>query len=779
VEPVVSIGGSQLTLNIVPVALSADSLRVGRLPYTDEDDYAALREEHWRARAFRFDARTGEILNVALEAGIAPLGVVEQAPLGEHLPLAAKAIQQKLLLWLAGRLPILKSSGRRLVFLGQVEQSRLLSKSLESAGLAPIERLEVSLRYELDCRVFVDPAGEPFLGLVVDVGTTNVIDIPVLELLGRGVSVLDRYVMQRREDNRDYMRPGLEPVGRVSEVRGTTLILSDASGADTAEAAEALLEPRTENLHAVVEALCGAQSAKVLASLKGRRGPVSSAKGKLAEIERTVERLHRQKFTIGDGVRIELGDLLRKGDGQFPGTIDTARPTLLFGAQGTNTHQIADTGVSTWGPYKYLQHERNSPLLAVVCEARHRGRVEQFLNSLCNGIPDQDWKSGSRNPFRTGLIGGFRLSRPKIEFEEVGGTSGREYRDAAERLLQRLPRTPDLAFVQITEASKRLPSREDPYLTTKAAFMASGVVTQALRIETIDAPQYGLAHILNGLACATYAKLDGTPWVVSTRGPVARELVVGIGMAETRQSRLGTAERYVGITTVFQGDGRYLVWGLTREVPYDDYPAALLESLRTAVRYVREQDDWEAGDTVRLVFHVYKSLKKREIEATKALVRELLADAFEVKFAFLDLSWFHPYLIFDPAQQGKTYRSGTGSRRRGQGLPARGTSLQLDEGRALLHLTGPDDIKTEEQGLPRPLLVEVHRDSDFADLTYLVRQVYHFTYASWRSPFPASEPVTIKYSRMIARLLGNLKSVPGWSSATVTTGALRGRMWFL
>ena len=772
-------GRAQLTLNIVPVELSTNTLRVGRQSYNDENEYAALREEHWRTHAFRFDARTGEILNVALLSGLDPLGAVEQVPLGEHLGLAAKAVQQKLLLWLAGKLPILKSSGRRLVFLGQVEQSRLLSKSLEGAGLLPISGLEVSLRYELDCRIFVNPAGAPFLGLVVDVGTANVIDLPVSDLLAHGVGVLDRYVMQRREDDRGYMRPGLEPLGRVGEVQGTTLLLSDASGADTVEADEALLEPRTENLHAVIEAMCGAQSPRVLASLKSRRGPVSSAKGKLVEIERTVESLHKQMFTIGDGVEIELGNLLRKGDDRFPGTIGTARPTLLFGAQGTNTDQIADRGVSTWGPYKYLQHERNAPLLAVVCEARHRGRVEQFLNSLCNGIPDQEWKGGSRNPFRAGLIGGFRLSRPRIEFEEVGATSGQEYRDAAVRLLQRLPRTPDLAFVQITEASKRLPSREDPYLTTKAAFMTSGVVTQALRIETIDASQYGLAHTLNGLACATYAKLDGTPWVVSTRAPVARELVLGIGMAETRESRLGTSERYVGITTVFQGDGRYLVWGQTREVPYDDYPAALLESLRTAVRYVREQDDWEAGDTVRLVFHVYKSLKKREIEATKALVRELLVDAFDVKFAFLDLSWFHPYLIFDPIQQGKTYRSGMGSKRRGQGLPARGLCLQLDERRALLHLVGPDDIKTEEQGLPRPLLVEVHADSDFTDLTYLVRQVYHFTYASWRSPLPASEPVTIKYSRMIARLLGNLKSVPGWSSAAVTTGALRGRVWFL
>lgn len=627
---------SQLALNIVPVRLPVDNLRVGRVEYTDEDEYATLREEHWRTHAFRFDSRTGEILNVPLADDVNPLGAIEEVLLSAHLLLAAKAVQQRLLLWLAGKLPILKGSGKRLVFLGQVEQSRLLSKALQRAGLQPIEGLEVPLRYELDCRLFLDSAGKPFLGLVIDVGTANVIDIPVSDLLSHGVPILGRYVMRRREIDRDYLRPGLEPLGRVSSVSGEWLYLSDTRDADCVEAPDVLLEPRTENLHAVVEVLCGSKANQVLCSLKSLRGPVASATGKLTEIERTLGLLHQQAFSVG-GVPVELGDLLREGNDWFPDKITTQRPMLLFGAQGTNTDEIPDRGINSWGPYKYLQHTRNSPLLAVICEARYRGRVEQFLNSLCNGIPDQDWSASGRNPFRKGLIGGFRLSKPRIEYEEATGAGATEYQSAAKRLLQRLSKTPDLAFVQITEESKKLPSREDPYLVTKAFFMGSGIVTQAVRIETIEAAQYSLAHSLNGLACATYAKLDGTPWVVSTRGSTTHELVLGIGMAETRESRLSDAERYIGITTVFHGDGRYLVWGLTREVAYEDYPDALLESLRTAVRYVREQDDWEAGDKVRLVFHVYKSLKKREIEATKTLVRELLQDSFEVEFAFLEI----------------------------------------------------------------------------------------------------------------------------------------------
>src|SRR5690606_2767414 len=106
------------------------------------------------------------------------------------------------------------------------------------------------------------------------------------------------------------------------------------------------------------------------------------------------------------------------------------------------------------------------------------------------------------------------------------------------------------------------------------------------------------------------------------------ELVVGIGSTEVSRDRLGEKKRYVGITTVFQGDGRYLVWGLTREVEFEDYAKALLENLRTTIRYVQQHNGWEEGDKVRLVCHVYKRLKDSEVDAVKALVHSLIDDKY-------------------------------------------------------------------------------------------------------------------------------------------------------
>ncbi len=157
----------------------------------------------------------------------------------------------------------------------------------------------------------------------------------------------------------------------------------------------------------------------------------------------------------------------------------------------------------------------------------------------------------------------------------------------------------------------------------------------------------------------------------------------------------------------------------------------------------------------------------------------LLDEQFDVQFAFLDISQTHPYYLFAPGQPGVAYGTAQAQRIKGKGIPARGTALQLDERRALLHLAGPKDVKTDAHGLPQPLLIELHVDSDFSDLTYLVRQVLHFTHMSWRTFFLATAPITILYSQRIADLLGHLNAVSDWSGGVTVLNTLRGRRWFL
>jgi hypothetical protein len=723
---------------------------------------------------------------------------MERVPVDEHLLLLGRAVQRSILDWLAGHLTII-SRDQPLSFWGGAQDAKLLSHAVRNVNgklrgpdLLPNPKVEVAVRYAMSTRPMWPPgdAVRPYLGLLVDLRTSNVIDLSVEELLDLGVEVKGKYVCARREDDDDLVLSKLDTLGMVSEVDGGRLLLTDSMGIDEVAAEDVLLEPRQENLEVVVRALYGRHASDVISQLRQLRGPYGSAAGKLQKIRHTLEGLRKRHSVSLDGGFLEatFDELLAQDSVSFPETIRTDRPGFLFGAQGRENGRYPDDGVRRFGPYKYMQHSKNEPLIAVVCEASRRGRVEQFVESLRGGFSEEAWREvmkrrkgkPSPNPFEGGLLDKYRLTRIDLEFEEIAGTSAAAYREAIQRLLERLPRAPDLALVQTRERFKRLRAENNPYYVSKAAFMGAGVPVQAITEEKIEADDGQLPYILNNVALASYAKLEGIPWVISTRQPSSRELVVGLGYTEVGEGRLGGKTRYVGITTLFQGDGRYLLWGLTREVEFESYAEALLANLRTTIRHVKQENDWQPGDRVRLVFHVYKPLKNREIEAIRRLVNGLVQEEYRVEYAFLDLSSYHMYHLFDPSQAGIGYRTESGNwRTKGKGVPERGVCIQLDRRSALLHLAGPRELKTHEQGAPQPLLIEVHPDSDLDDLTYLTRQIYHFTYLSWKSFFPATEPVTILYSRLIARALGNLRLVAGWDSRVISVGALRDNKWFL
>lgn len=709
-------------MNVAPVRFSQEDFRVGRIAYEDEEHYEQLRSEHEDTHVFRFDVRDRKIANVATADGTDPLGDVDRVQVDEHLLLLGKAVQRSILGWLAGRRTIIKR-GKPLTFWGGANESKLLSRAVRDVNsrrrqrdLYPDPKLEVAVRYVMDTRPMWPPGDDarPYLGLLVDLRTSNVIDLSVAELLDIGVEVIGKYVCRRRDEGDDLVLPRLETIGMVSDVDGGRLLLTDTTGIDEADAEEVLLEPRQENLEEVVRTLYGRSASDILSRLRELRGPYGSAAGKLAKIRNTLDGLRKHHTVVLDAGTLEVtfGDLLTQSSSLFPETIPTDRPGFLFGAQGRETGRYPDYGVRRFGPYKYMQHAKNTPLIAVVCEASRRGRVEQFAESLRSGFPEEAWRETMRrkkgkknpNPYDGGLLDKFRLTRVEFEYEEISGNSAAEYRAAIERLLGRLPRTPDLALVQTRERFKRLRGDDNPYFVSKAAFMGAGVPVQAVTEEKVEAEDQQLPYILNNIALASYAKLDGVPWVISTRAPSSRELVVGLGYTEVGKGRLVDRKRYVGITTLFQGDGRYLVWGLTREVEFENYVEALLGSLRTTIRYVKQENDWQPGDRVRLVFHVYKPLKNTEIEAIKGLVDDLVQEEYRVEYAFLDLSSQHMHQLFDPSQDGVGYRTDSGQwRKKGKGVPERGICVQLDRRRALLHLAGPRELKTDVQGAPQPL----------------------------------------------------------------------------
>lgn len=131
--------------------------------------------------------------------------------------------------------------------------------------------------------------------------------------------------------------------------------------------------------------------------------------------------------------------------------------------------------------------------------------------------------------------------------------------------------------------------------------------------------------------------------------------------------------------------------------------------------------------------------------------------------------------MLDKSQQGIRAR---GSAKKGIYAPERGIILQLGRYTRLLSTNSPRLIKHSSSPLPTPLLIHLHPQSTYYDLTYLSEQVLKFTSLSWRSLLPASDPVTIYYSELIAKLLARLRNVRGWSPEMLNI-KLRASKWFL
>ena len=319
-----------------------------------------------------------------------------------------------------------------------------------------------------------------------------------------------------------------------------------------------------------------------------------------------------------------------------------------------------------------------------------------------------------------------------------------------------------------------MPDAVNPYLHAKSLLLMAGVPSQEMRVSTMRQPAGTLAYTLQNASVALYAKLNGVPWTVDHHLPIADEIVVGIGIAELAASRYHDRQRYMGVTTVFRGDGNYLLGNLSRECSFEEYPQMLRASVQDVLAEIKQRNGWKPGDTVRVVCHTSLPMRERHLDRLIADCVATVGAEQNVEFAFLTVGDRQPFTMLDPGQPGKQARG----QHKGAFAPERGTIVQISPTQRLLAITGPDLIKRPGAPLPRQLHVRLHPASTFRDLDYLTEQVLKFTSLSWRSTLPAGRPVTIYYSELMADLLARLRAVPDWSPALLNT-RLKYSRWFL
>ncbi len=652
-----------------------------------------------------------------------------------------------------------------IVLLSIRPEDDLLHASLPSGATLP-DWLGLRVVFDFDDRLFQRGDGGRDVALVCEVHTRVILDGSVAELLTSGFDATGLYVRRTDVQDDERLLPRRSLVGRVKEASNGELLLDDhVEGLNVIPANEAFLEPRFENLERAVRALASTFADETLRRLDTRRAELASGPDRLRRIQRMFEHLRAQTAVLAPGLHAQFGSLMASKRPRFPPFEVIEKPELIFDVGGRKTQRWNQGGLDKFGPCDRYQFTPKNLNIAVICQARAKGRVEKFVERLLNGMPD-----------KVGFLRRFALERPYVRYFQSKSPTAQDYRAACVEALEHVTdqgKRWNLALVQIEEAMHALAGDQNPYLVTKAFFLGRNVGVQDVELETIEQPPDQLVYTLNNIGLATYAKLGGVPWLLPADQMVAHELVIGLGSYETSASRFGGRERLVGITTVFTGDGRYLLESRTRAVPFSEYADEMLRAIRRAVDEVKQEQNWQHAEPIRLVFHAFKPLKDAEVDAVKALMRDIGFP--HADFAFVHLADNHPFLAFDEAQPGAPAPRGT---KKGVMAPPRGLSLKLSGHEVLLAFKGAVEVKQASDGLPRPVLLNLHRDSSFRDLTYIARQAFAFSCHSWRSFFPAPMPITILYSQLMAEKLRLLQDVSGWSADNIL-GPIGRTRWFL
>lgn len=755
----------QLALNVAPIVYAKSVTTAYSETFNSPDEIREIRE---RYRGTHFVRRYEEnrVLIVPLRTDSAPAGTPTQLDLSKSHHLVAALVREALINYLV-------KIGRQIVRLNPISfvdtKTDLLRQAMQGKDQGDL--ISVRAAIAIDVRVFEFDPGAHFVGSALTVRVVKSINAPCSTLLAEGMNLTGLYVGTKRPDWDSRISPRLTTFGRVSRVEAESLILDDARpGQDRIASNEAFLDASPEAMRRVFEHEFGGEAAAIRTKLFHLENEFNSGPKKWQRVQQVNTFLQTLSLELLPEIQFKFQPLISK----LPPVETSPKPIYVFDPSGVQTNTWHDGGLQEFGPYTRQTFTPSRPRICIICQEQMKGRVEQFLQKFLRGLPGVQ---GKRAAFANGLVGKYRLENCTTSFFLTENSSADGYKKAALQAIQRSTNENfrwDLALVQVEEKFKALLGDSSPYLVTKGLFLTQQVPIQDFRTETTGVPDSRLQYILNNMALATYAKMGGIPWLLKANPTIAHELVFGMGSAHLRDGRFGGVKRIVGITTVFSGDGKYRVSTISKAADMQNYGAALLDSLRETVTRIKTEMNWQKNDHVRLVFHAFKPIKDIEADAVKAAMEEL--GDFDLDYAFLHVAEHHPFLLFDHSQKGvfdyETKQS------KGILAPPRGLFMHLSPRETLLTLVGPSQVKTANQGIPAPILLHLHRSSTFSDMTYLTRQVYLFASHSWRSFFPSELPVTIKYSDLIAALLGHLGTLSNWNP-DVMVGRIANTRWFL
>lgn len=416
---------------------------------------------------------------------------------------------------------------------------------------------------------------------------------------------------------------------------------------------------------------------------------------------------------------------------------------LLFG--NNQTHFTPYVGLKEYGPIEPLASDKPVKFIFIFHEDDNAfaNKVYSYLKKGYKSFPGLD-------------------SFVKIQFDVDTARSLRfksqNPTDEIKASIEKLQSTPESAFQSGTTYAALYISRikkdsgdeeiDEVYYRLKELLLHYGITSQVIYKNNIENPSFN--YFLPNIAIALLAKLGGVPWRLYR--PIKNDLVVGIGADRSFVAR----DRFTGIAFCFQNDGRFKGFDAFEK----ENTSLLASAIKDAIhRYIAEYQGFE-----RLVIHYYKNMSEEEEEPIRAILNNL-DSSLPYVIVTINETLSKDYVLFDDSYDGKMPQSGTFVKTKwNEYLLCNNTRYSNNTGTRLDGFPFPVKIKFKSSNYEKINEEGVVRD--------LIDQVYQFSRMYWKSVRQRNMPVTIEYSKLVAKMVAHFQGKDLEAFA-------RNSLWFL
>lgn len=291
------------------------------------------------------------------------------------------------------------------------------------------------------------------------------------------------------------------------------------------------------------------------------------------------------------------------------------------------------------------------------------------------------------------------------------------------------------AALYISRIKKDTDDEDDEiYYRLKELLLHYNVTSQVIFKDNIDNPSFN--YFLPNIAIALLAKLGGIPWRLYR--PIKNDLVVGIGADRSKVA----INSYIGNAFCFRNDGSFKGFNAFER----SNTTALAESIRLSIE---EYIAMNLGCD-RLVIHYYKSMSWGEERPIRELIEHLNLRLPYI-IVTINSTESNDYVLFDSSFDGKMPQSGTF-------IKTKPNELILCNNTRYSRSTG-----TRLDGFPLPIKIKFksfnyEKINDPDVIRELIDQVYQFSRMYWKSVRQRPMPVTIEYSKLVAKMIAHFEN---------------------